>query len=658
MAQPQSQIPQMPQMNQLPQAPQMSPQMSPQLGQLQQQHQMQQQQRPAFSPTQHSPSPTMTPQPPFAIPPNKRARTETGPLSQQMPHQQQQHQPAFHAQQYSLNTQNQALSPSATSPGYVNSPTSIHPQQNYASPYGNGGQPSLSMPTPTTTTTPLATPTLHMPEARQNYAHSPSISSAPVTPSQQYTNATMMPIAPPHHPPQGAMGPPSKPAERPTKEYEYDVSDSLAGTGIDLRAEEQALADFYAGSFAQEARTGLPANAPGGKASMYGAGWANQPAQPTDATQEQFAADAAKKAWDEAAQRLAISRSNEIREPFLQIATVHARAEKIAKEHGIGLNLDLRSNPALMGKLKAPVDFPQPKVTVSTKAGPEGTMVATSSSWIPHDAWLADQLALLSIATKHRLRELIEEAADVAINRQTTSNGEVPEEWAEVAVPLQTGLSSLPEPDSAVSPPTNPLKRSFDVANTQSPKSISSVTKNPLTKTMRDIGETDRRRMNPETPAAGARSGSAAPGTPGGAAPDEAKAPSKKELKKGAAAARIAEASSTASANQTLNTLIGGFGGRKKGKQYSWMTGGGSGASTPSRLNTPGTPGAATAAASAKPVQEQRLTTEGRTLWGKWRDSIMGRNIQLRDWVTALEMDGMETRTIQDAYMNLDASAK
>jgi hypothetical protein len=186
---------------------------------------------------------------------------------------------------------------------------------------------------------------------------------------------------------------------------------------------------------------------------------------------------------------------------------------------------------------------------------------------------------------------------------------------------------------------------------------------------MRDIGEVDRKvedarlkkrqkRMNSETPAAGARSGSAAPGTPGGVAPEEAKAPSKKELKKGAAAARIAEASSTASANQTLNTLIGGFGGRKKGKQYSWMTGGGSGASTPSRLNTPGTPGAATTAASTKPVQEQRLTTEGRTLWGKWRDSIMGRNIQLRDWVTALEMDRMDTKSIQDAYMRLDASAR
>lgn len=212
------------------------------------------------------------------------------------------------------------------------------------------------------------------------------------------------------------------------------------------------------------------------------------------------------------------------------------------------------------------------------------------------------------------------------------------------------------------------LLGSFDVANAQSPKAVPGATKNPLTKIMREVGEADRKaedarlkkrqkRLNPETPAAGARSSSVAPGTPGGVAPDEAKAPSKKELKKGAAAARIAEASSTASANQTLNTMIGGFGGRKKGKQYSWMTGGGSGASTPNRLNTPGTPGSAAVSTGSKAVQEQRLTSEGRTQWGKWRDNIMGKNILLRDWITALEMDGTDIKTIQDAYLKLDTSA-
>lgn len=91
-----------------------------------------------------------------------------------------------------------------------------------------------------------------------------------------------------------------------------------------------------------------------------------------------------------------------------------------------------------------------------------------------------------------------------------------------------------------------------------------------------------QKRLNPETAQAGSRAGSVAPGTPGaGAAPESettAKAPSKKELKKGAAAARLAEASSTASANQTLGTIMGSFG--KKRKEYSWIKKPGSGAST------------------------------------------------------------------------------
>ena len=270
-----------------------------------------------------------------------------------------------------------------------------------------------------------------------------------------YTNATMAPIGPPP----GTMGPPSKPAERPVKEYEYDVSDSLAGTGIDLRAEEQFLAEFHADSFGQDAKIGLPVNVPGSRESMYGAGSANQRSEPIQGlSQEGFAAEAAKKAWEDAAQRLAMVRSIEMKDPFLEVPLIHYRAEKIAKENGISLNLDLK-NAASMGKLRHPLDFPRPEVTVTTIQTEDGAIVSTKGSWVPHDAYLADQLALLSIATKHRLRSLLEDAAKVAVNRQTTSFGEVPEQWVDVAVPLKTGLESLPEPESAVSPRTNPLKR-------------------------------------------------------------------------------------------------------------------------------------------------------------------------------------------------------
>lgn len=232
------------------------------------------------------------------------------------------------------------------------------------------------------------------------------------------------------------MGPPQRPAERPTKDYEYDVTDSLAGTGIDLRAEEQYMADMYSTYFDPEARTGFPQHAAGSKSSFYGAGPANQPAQTTsEVDQDKYAAQAAEKAWTESSMRIGAQRTQEINDPFLLVAMMHRRAEKIAKEHHLGLNLDLKNPP--MGRMKVPDQFIEPTVTVKSKQiGPDEMMVQTTGSFIPHDAFLVDQLALLSIATKARLRELVEDANSVASHRQKTSHGDVPEEWAPAAAAL------------------------------------------------------------------------------------------------------------------------------------------------------------------------------------------------------------------------------
>ncbi|KAL2195725.1 hypothetical protein P885DRAFT_40034 [Corynascus similis CBS 632.67] len=645
MAQPQSQVPQAP--------PHQVPHSIPQMQQMQQMQMPQMQQRPSYSPPQHSPSPAGTPQPGYAVPPNKRPRTSpTSPPSHP--------QSPYVATPYAASPQMTTASPApVASPGYSNlaAPAGA-PQYNTAYTNGNSAQ------------SPVPTPMLSLPDTRPSYPTSPAPSgpqSAPTPPgTQQYTTATMTPMVPPPVATPGTMGPPSKP---PAKEIEYDVADSLAGTGIDLRAEEQYLAEFYAGSFTQDARTGVPANAPGSKGSFYGAGLANQPGEAVAAaSQEAYEAEVAQKVWDEAAQRLAVSRSNEINNPFLIIANLHHRVEKIAKEHGLSANLDLKNaNPA--GKLRPPQEFPPPRVTVSTKPGPNGVMVATTGSFIPHDAYLVDQLALLSIATKHRLRELIEDANTVAIHRQTTSHGEIPAEWADVAVPLRTGLDSLPDdPDSAAIVKTR--KRSFDAFASQG-SSLKSGKHGPrnLMEAVRDNAKIDRdveearlrkrqKRLNPESAAGAPRAGSAAPGTPGAGAATEtetaAKAPSKKELKKGAAAARLAEASSTASTNQTLSTLMGGFG-RKK-KEYSWMKKSGSGASTP-RANA-GDASSAAAGDGGKVPEKTNLTSDPRyPRLGTWReDKEKGKNIQLRDWVTALELDGIEAKAIQQAYLNLDSS--
>lgn len=313
--------------------------------------------------------------------------------------------------------------PSAGSPSYPQSQTPPV-TGGYAMPYTNGH----------------STPGLNFPDASRTGSAPPTYAPQPISmPVAQYTNATMQPVSHATPPPQGpsVMGPPQRPAERPTKDYEYDVTDSLAGTGIDLRAEEQYMSELYSNALdsTPEARTGFAQHPPGSKATFYGAGSANQPAQATDQTQEQFAAQIAGQAWADSSMRLAVQRTLEISDPFLLVALVHRRAEKIAREHHVGLNLELKNNTQSMGKMRLPENFAQPRVTVKVEPGPDSTMVETCGSFIPHDAFLVDQLALLSIATKQRLRELVEDANVVAKIRQKTSHGDIPEDWITAAAP-------------------------------------------------------------------------------------------------------------------------------------------------------------------------------------------------------------------------------
>lgn len=246
----------------------------------------------------------------------------------------------------------------------------------------------------------------------------------------------------------GAMGPPSRPADRPQKEYDYDPTDSLAGTGIDLRAEEQYLSELYV---PDGPRTGYPPYPPGNKASFYGAGPANQPAQPAGASSQNAAiAQEAEKAWQESAKRLAQTRTMELNNAFLQVPIIFKRAEKFAKEQGLSLNLEVKNNNQPMGRMRLPEEFPNPTVTVSTKTGPDSTMVTTTGTWIPQEAYLVDQLALLSLATKQRLRTLVEDSNRIAKIRQASSHGEVPEQWQVAAAPLKSVPPETQETDATM----------------------------------------------------------------------------------------------------------------------------------------------------------------------------------------------------------------
>ncbi|EHK15852.1 uncharacterized protein TRIVIDRAFT_174572 [Trichoderma virens Gv29-8] len=635
----------------------------------------------AFSPPQPSPSPA-TSHSGFALPPNKRVRTD-GPGSQP-------------GSPYAASPYTMSPVPVATPPTTAGSPT--YPQAQtppvqagYAMPYTNGHPPpaqGLSLPTASPT---VSSPAMHTPQPPPVQAPIPMQIQMPgPTPMQVPTPGQ---VQTPGHTP-GIMGPPQKPAERPTKDYEYDVTDSLAGTGIDLRAEEQYMAELYSNALESipEARTGFAHYTPGSKSTFYGAGPANQPAQPTDLTQKQYTAQAAEQAWQESTMRLAVQRTQEINDPFLLVALLHRRAEKIAREHHLGLNLELKNNVPSMGKMKLPDNFATPKVTVKTSTGPDGALVETSGSFIPHDAFLVDQLALLSIATKQRVRELVEDANVVARTRQKTSHGDIPSEWAAAAAPVNAEpLEPMVEKDgdangavagtgtgTEAGQGTSPLKRpadANDAAVKQPPAKLPKIA-SYATLTMRDLARQEReweearlrrRQMRKEglgdSAVSASRAGSVAPGTPGSVAPESEKAMTKKELKK-TQAMKAAEASSHANQNITSSMFagLGGkgslFGKKKSGKTYDWMNvgRGGSGASTPTRA-APGPGKGPNGVPGAPSPGNMALTTEGRNRLGTWReDKEKGKNIQLRDWITVLERDGREARALQHAYINLDNS--
>lgn len=269
------------------------------------------------------------------------------------------------------------------------------------------------------------------------------------------------------------MGPPSKPVEKP-KEDGMDVMDVLGGTGVDLREEEQYTFQMYNSSFNSQlsgSQSGTISSGnsftqfpPGDERSFYGAGPANAAAEKANTkSQDEYHKKAADKAWHDAARNLALSRQRELDNPFLQVGLVNMRAQKIARDNGLMLHTDPKG---MMGTMKLPDNFQQRDVRVQTAVAGGVALTATNGNFLPADSMLVDQLALLSIATKHRLRGLIEDAAKLAKGRRIGSHGIIPDEWADAAAPSNPDGSSLVTEgaprsgwESAVSPHSNPLKR-------------------------------------------------------------------------------------------------------------------------------------------------------------------------------------------------------
>ncbi|KAI0205695.1 hypothetical protein F4808DRAFT_241639 [Astrocystis sublimbata] len=545
--------------------------------------------------------------------------------------------PSMH-QPYQHSVQSPQPYPAAQSPHPTPTPIPIPNNAHLQSPYGHSQAQLVPSPaTPTAATGNMGPPTIH--------------------PSTSFSNAN-----------DGARQP-ARPAPKTTA---YDMNDMLMGTGIDLEEEAEYMNNL-------ESRAGYPHLPPGTSASFYGAGPANQPAELVDGkTPEDWLAIEADSIWNSAAQRLAVTRSQEIRHYLLEPGLLHKRMHEVSQKFGLGLNLDLkpdgRNQP--LGKFSQPADFPKPELRFKTVNGPEAksATVQVTGSFIPKESYLVDQIALLSIGTKERLKDLLGDANNIAKTRQKSSHGVVPLEWADAAASSAAKPNGVHAEDtrtgagSAVSPRTNPLKRPRDeISNNGLPTPVSETPpSNPIVDSMLELvkqtqsaeeGRLKKRQKRLEKLAekekegadAGSRSGSVAPGTPGLMAPDggETKTLSKKEGKK--AAAKAAESSSGTTVNATLSLFTGG-----KKKKYSWMSAGGSGAATP---KAPGTPGASAGTGSSAASRRGPLTKAGVSHLGQLREDLeKGKRIQLRDWIVVLEDQGMDPRSLQALYGNVDKS--
>lgn len=102
----------------------------------------------------------------------------------------------------------------------------------------------------------------------------------------------------------------------------------------------------------------------------------------------------------------------------------------------------------------------------------------------------------------------------------------------------------------------------------------------------------------------------------------------------------------------------------RKGKKYSWMSGGAPAPpsnpykSSSKAASSPMMNGSSTGKSPARGPEngvDKALQVRERK-WGGWReDGIEGRGIQIRDWVQVLEKDGKEKKALQKCLLELDS---
>lgn len=473
------------------------------------------------------------------------------------------------------------------------------------------------------------------------------------------------------------MGPPSRPAaDKPTDINE--LGDVLAGSGVDLREEEAALLAYgqprhqrqdtgYGGSsfnsfgpsYTRPTDNFYSSNIPGDRNSFYGAGTFNQPAEPYRSAEEIAAANEKK-----ALRRKAEIKSYHLNDPFLFGGSLSNRVLRQAQS----MQVEVPRNGLFSNVSRQNVPH---QLLVHGPDKNENLKVVKGESLLNTEGPYVEILSLLSLAAEERMRSLVEDAASLAKGRRMGSHGIVPVELADLATGegATETANGLPTPgNSAVSPKSNPLKRSYaEINKPLTPSASEPATPttiqfaNPVVQALQKITKDERaqeeerlaKRRRRAAKADTNGTGPATTGLLGDIAPDP---DTRKGNKRGEAAAKkVNEAAQHAATTKTMNMALG-FGSRAT---PSWMKKGADTThSNPFLPNKP-KPGALGSKGGASGVNGAGSGLPKSRVFGQFReDRETGSGIQLRDVISVLEHDGKEKKSLQRAYSRLGAAAR
>lgn len=488
------------------------------------------------------------------------------------------------------------------------------------------------------------------------------------------------------------MPPPPRPNKEEKEEKGVDdVTDVMHGSGINLKDEENYLHTLYTNQHSAKDSFGTQVSSFGSGTLSGGnsfntlqgtsfdgqnqngafAGTLGQAASQDDVEKE------AKRKREAAAREKAEREQHHLNNPFLLGNVLRLRLDKIARESGVRLDVNglyLLQQPS------------EPTKVMTNGSNSEG--IVRAGSKIDQGAPFSDILSLVSLAAGERARGLLDEAHALARARRYGDHGRVPPDLSDLAIApgnerkeeaaqleniTGTEWDRLPDapggPEDSDNPSTKPQPTvSFqasinnhlrDLAEKDKAAEQERIRKREARRKAAEAAAENDDGSGATLPDASAAAGSSTPANEGANQPKMTK---KEQLKQQKEAKNASESQSSATTNQTAAMMALG----KKGKKYSWMTGGSASMPT-NRFAKPSAPsgsGGASGSASGgttTPIKKEGAMTPtagsaaenadaGMVKWGEWKED---KGVQLRDWVLVLERDGREKKALQKAMNSL-----